>query len=183
MARFRRLPVGEVESVIDRILDAHVVVERAGFVAVDFYDGCVLYDFGRREVHLLDFDEYRPGPFVAAAQLSGSRRFMAPEEIGVGGRIDSRTTVFTLGRAARLLLDAGDDEAAWRGTAAQLAVVRRANQARSLAIRRPSITVPHPPRETGLGARGLGGEVVARYPGSNTVSRCADGGSRGVRLR
>ena len=29
---------------------------------------------------------------------------------------DERTTVYNLGRAIRLLLDAGDDERAWRGT-------------------------------------------------------------------
>ncbi|MBA3418884.1 MAG: hypothetical protein ACR2KO_01820 [Geodermatophilaceae bacterium] len=126
MARFRRLPVAAVEVAIARVLDAHLAVESAGFVAVDFYDGCLLYDFERGQVRLVDFDEYRPGPFVSTEQLSGSRRFMAPEEYGVGHPIDIRTTVFTLGRAARLLLDAGDEENAWRGTAAQLDVVRRA---------------------------------------------------------
>lgn len=126
MTRFRRLPVIAVEAVILQVLDAHIAVERAGFVAVDFYDGCVLYDFGRGQVRLLDFDEYRPGPFISTEQLSGSRRFMAPEEWGVGHRIDIRTTVFTLGRTIRLLLDAGDEEQAWRGSAEQLAVVRRA---------------------------------------------------------
>ena len=34
--------------------------------------------------------------------------------------------VFTLGRAARLLLDSGDEERAWRGTARQPAVIERA---------------------------------------------------------
>lgn len=128
MARFRRLPVGDIELVIDTIIDAHLALERAGFVASDFYDGCLLYDFERGQVRLLDFDEYRPGPFVATVQVCGSRRFMAREEIGVGGTIDIRTTVFTLGRTIRLLLDAGDEEIAWRGNAAQLAVVRRATR-------------------------------------------------------
>lgn len=78
LARFRRLPVATVAAAIERVLDAHLAVERAGFVAVDFYDGCLLYDFEREQVRLLDFDEYRPGPFVSTEQLSGSRRFMAP---------------------------------------------------------------------------------------------------------
>ncbi|MFD5230668.1 hypothetical protein ACFWJ5_19480 [Streptomyces qaidamensis] len=34
-----------------------------------------------------------------------------------GSRIDGRTTVHALGRAIRLLLDAGDEERAWPGTA------------------------------------------------------------------
>jgi len=126
MARFRRLPVRAVEAVLEQVLDAHVAVERAGFVAVDFYDGCLLYDFERGLVRMLDFDEYRPGPFVTTEQLSGSRRFMAPEEFGVGHTIDIRTTVYTLGRTIRLLLDAGDEERAWRGSRAQIDVVRLA---------------------------------------------------------
>jgi hypothetical protein len=36
--------------------------------------------------------------------------------------------VFTVGRTARLLLDAGDRERAFRGTPAQLAVIARATR-------------------------------------------------------
>ncbi|WP_328584057.1 serine/threonine protein kinase [Streptomyces sp. NBC_00370] len=127
MARFRALPVAEVLRALDRILDAHLAVEDAGRVAVDFYDGSLLYDFTERKLHLIDLDEYRSGPFeLAHDRLPGSRRYMAPEESERGAVIDARTTVFTLGRAARLLLDAGDEEAAWRGNAAQLAVIARA---------------------------------------------------------
>jgi serine/threonine-protein kinase len=53
---------------------------------------------------------------------------MAPEVLAAGRRIDRRTTVFRLGRVARLLLDAGDDESAWRGTDAELAVLDRATR-------------------------------------------------------
>ncbi|WP_328555396.1 serine/threonine protein kinase [Streptomyces sp. NBC_00358] len=127
MARFRSLPTAEVLRAFDRVLDAHLTVEAAGQVAVDFYDGTLLYDFAAGAVHLVDLDEYRPGPFVLEDErLPGSRRFMSPEEFVRGAVIDSRTTVFTLGRAARHLLDAGDEERAWRGTAGQLAVVERA---------------------------------------------------------
>lgn len=129
MARFRALPVPEVLRVLDRVLDAHLAVEAAGYVAVDFYDGCLLYDFAGRAVHLVDLDEYRPGPFVLREErLPGSRRFMAPEEFRRGAVVDVRTTVFVLGRAIRLLLDAGDEERAWRGTPAQRDVVRRATR-------------------------------------------------------
>ena len=102
-SRFRRLPVAQVEAAMDAIFDAHLAVDRAGFVASDLYDGCFLYDFKRRLMRLLDFDEFRPGPFVATEPPCGSSRFMAPEEV-LGGTFDRRTTVFTLGRAARLLL-------------------------------------------------------------------------------
>lgn len=130
MARFRALPVDEVRAAVDVVLAAHVPVDDAGLVAVDLYDGCLMYDFhgadSRARMRLVDLDEYRPGPFVATEQLPGSTRFYAPEERGTGGTIDRRTTVYRLGRVARLLLDAGDEERAWRGTDAELAVIGRA---------------------------------------------------------
>ncbi|GGY12359.1 serine/threonine protein kinase [Streptomyces hiroshimensis] len=130
MARFRALPLSLVMRAWDRILSAHLAVEEAGHVAVDFYDGALLYDFTGDTMRLVDLDEYRPGPFVLEAdRLPGSRRFMAPEEYERGATIDARTTVFVLGRAARLLLDAGDDERAWRGGPARLKVLHRATRA------------------------------------------------------
>lgn len=42
--------------------------------------------------------------------------------------LDTRTTVFSLARMLRLLLDAGDAEAAWRGGAAQLLVIDKATR-------------------------------------------------------
>jgi serine/threonine protein kinase len=124
LARFRSLPVPEILLALDRILDAHLAVERAGLVAVDLYDGCFLYSFDDRRMLLCDLDEYRPGPFVLEAdRLPGSRRYMAPEEFAKGSTIDIRTTVYVLGRALRLLLDAGDEEQEWRGSSAQLAVI------------------------------------------------------------
>lgn len=139
LARFRSLPVAEILPALDLILDAHVAVERAGLVAVDFYDGCLIYDFDARRMRLCDLDEYRPGPFTLTAdRLPGSRRFMAREEFTRGARIDTRTTVHALGRALRLLLDAGDEERHWRGGAAQLAVIERATAA-DRADRHPSV--------------------------------------------
>ncbi|MCX4666498.1 serine/threonine protein kinase [Streptomyces sp. NBC_01381] len=127
MARFRSLPVAEILQSLDAVLDAHLAVEKAGFVAVDLYDGCLLYDFEAQRMTLCDLDEYRPGPFVLEAdRLPGSRRFMAPEEFSKGSIIGIRTTVFVLGRVLRLLLDAGDDERKWRGSLSQLKVIERA---------------------------------------------------------
>src|SRR3546814_8233733 len=58
-------------------------------------------------MRLIDLDEYRPGPFtVESDRLPGSTRYMAPEELVHGARVDERTTVFHLGRtAAQLLTD------------------------------------------------------------------------------
>ncbi|MGW0895440.1 serine/threonine protein kinase [Streptomyces goshikiensis] len=127
MARFRALPIVRILAALESVLSAHLAVERAGLVAVDFYDGCMLYDFGEHRMALCDLDEYRPEPFTLQAdRLPGSTRYMAPEEFIRGSLIDIRTTVFNLGRALRLLLDAGDEETQWRGTPAQLAVITKA---------------------------------------------------------
>jgi len=127
-ARFRALPLASVLRAVDRVLDAHLAVEAAGMVAVDLYDGAFLYDFGGDVLHLIDLDEYRPGPFALDAdRLPGSARIMAPEEWYRGSVIDIRTTVYALGRSAHVLLDGGERRA-WRGTAGQLAVLERATR-------------------------------------------------------
>jgi serine/threonine-protein kinase len=127
LVRFRSLPTATVYPAIDAILDAHQAVSAAGYVAVDLYDGCFLYNFWTNEMRLVDLDEYRPGPFrVDGDRLPGSRRFMAPEEFQRGAVIDARTTVFNLGRTIRLLLDATDVEEQWRGTPEQLEVIEHA---------------------------------------------------------
>lgn len=128
-ARFRSLPVTEILAAIRSIFDAHVVMAAAGFVAVDLYDGCFIYDFERRRMWLCDLDEYRAGPFVVKEErLPGSKRFMAPEEWVRGSTIDERTTVFNLGRSGLALLDTGDLDGTFRGTAAALAVLNRATR-------------------------------------------------------
>ena len=116
-ARFRALPVDQILASLDTLYDAHLALAEAGFVAVDFYDGCIIYDFDRRQTYLCDLDEYRPGPFVLEDErLPGSRRFMAPEEWQRGAVIDQLTNVYTLGRTAAVLLGNGHlARSQWRG--------------------------------------------------------------------
>jgi serine/threonine-protein kinase len=124
LVRFQALPLAEVHAALDTVLTAHRAVTAAGFVAVDLYDGCFLYDFAAARMRLVDLDEYRPGPFVLDEdRLPGSLRYMAPEEFVRGATIDERTTVHVLGRTLHHLLDS---PGGWRGTAAQRAVVERA---------------------------------------------------------
>lgn len=128
-ARFRALPLAELLAAIEVVFDAHVAVARAGFVAVDFYDGAVLYDFEAGATHLIDLDNYRPPYTLDRERQLGSSRFMAPEEWQRGASIDERTTVFTLGRAAFVFLggDRGDpDPRFWRADARRHTVALRA---------------------------------------------------------
>ena len=116
--RFRRLPPAELTAAIDTILDVHLALCGAGWVACDFYDGSLIYDFAARRTWLIDLDSYHQGPFINdMGRMFGSTRFMAPEEFQRGARIDERTTVFTLGRAmSEFLGDGGLGRAAFRGT-------------------------------------------------------------------
>lgn len=109
--RFRNLPVEKILAAIDVIFDLHVLVAEKGFIAVDFYDGSILYDFETERTSVIDLDEYRPGPFTLEAdRLPGSRRYMAPEEKVRGSQIDQVTNVYTLGRLVVELLGGGSVE-------------------------------------------------------------------------
>jgi serine/threonine protein kinase, bacterial len=126
--RFKRLPVPEILHALDRIYDVHDELAWSGWIAVDFYDGCLLYDFGRRELRLVDLDNYRAGPFTnEMGRMFGSTRFMAPEEFERGATIDERTNVFTMGRTAAVLLSDGTlERLPFRGSDVLFEVIRRA---------------------------------------------------------
>lgn len=129
--RFLRLPPNELARAVQQLIEAHVAVVDAGFVAVDLYDGCVLYDFERRRVALIDLDHYQPGPYVLEADRQlGSSSYMPPEEFTRGATIDERATVYTLGRMALVYLacarKAPADRAAFRGSDAQFDVAMAA---------------------------------------------------------
>jgi serine/threonine-protein kinase len=119
--RLRRLPADELTATIDAILDAHLALCGAGWVACDFYDGSIIYDFTAQRTWLIDLDSYHLGPFTnEMGRLFGSTRFMAPEEFERGARIDERTTVFTLGRAISVFMGDGTlDRAGFRGSDVQ----------------------------------------------------------------
>jgi serine/threonine protein kinase, bacterial len=106
--RFRRLPVECIATALDTVFEVHNLLGQAGEVAGDFYDGCLLYDFGTGRLSLVDLDNYRSGPHRnEVGRMFGSSRFMAPEEFTKGAVIDQRTTVFTLGRTILVFLSDG----------------------------------------------------------------------------
>jgi serine/threonine protein kinase len=126
--RFRKLPVSEITRALDIVCELHDELARSGWIAVDFYDGCMIYDFERRELHLVDLDNYRDAPSTNdMGRMFGSSRFMAPEEFERGAPIDERTTVFTMGRTAAVFLSDGTlERLPFRGSDALYAVIRRA---------------------------------------------------------
>lgn len=97
--RFAGLPARQLLRLFDTLLDVHVALAAAGWVAVDLYDGCLLVDFDEPRLRVIDLDTYRRGPSTNdMGRMFGDSRFMAPEEFELGAPIDQRTTVFTLGR-------------------------------------------------------------------------------------
>lgn len=127
--RFRQLPVTKVIAALNAVYEVHAYLERKGFVAVDFYDGCMIYDFLNDELYLCDFDHYTKGSFILETdRLYGSSRFMAPEEFARGSRIDHVTNVYTMGAAAFVFLanDGSRDLKDWKASETLYRVARKA---------------------------------------------------------
>lgn len=97
--RFAHLRAEELLGIFDVLIDLHVALAAAGWVACDLYDGCLLVDFKTASLSVVDLDTYRRGPSINdMGRMFGATRFMAPEEFEMGAAIDERTTTFTLGR-------------------------------------------------------------------------------------
>jgi len=126
--RFRRLPAATIQGRLDAVFDLHHELASAGWIAVDFYDCSLIYDFKSGRLGIIDLDMYREGPFRnEMGRMFGSTRFMAPEEFELGALIDERTNVFVMGRTALVFLSDGTlDADAFRGTRALFEVVARA---------------------------------------------------------
>ena len=128
LQRVHNLPVSDVVALLSQVYDLHVELVRRGWIANDFYDGSMIYDFESGEFHAVDLDTYQSGPFInRMGRTFGSKRFMAPEEFSLYSEIDERTTVFTMGRTAAVLLsDNSLDRAAFRGSDGLYEVMLRA---------------------------------------------------------
>ncbi len=93
------LPVEEKQVIFDGVIDFMIAVARAGYVAIDLYDGSVMYDRSGRNVTICDIDFFRKNPAVNdMGRMWGSSRFMSPEEYELGAALDEITNVFTAGQ-------------------------------------------------------------------------------------
>ncbi|WP_425415408.1 serine/threonine protein kinase [Paenibacillus glacialis] len=90
---------------LNSIFSFHTVIERRRYVAADFYDGSILYDFTTNTTKICDIDYYQKKPFLnTMGRLWGSSRFMSPEEFELGASIDEITNVFNMGAIAFCLI-------------------------------------------------------------------------------
>jgi len=83
------------------ILDFMKYIAEQNFVAIDFYDGSIMYDFDNQKTIICDIDFFRKSPVVNnMGRMWGSSVFMAPEEFELGASVDEITNVYTLGAMA-----------------------------------------------------------------------------------
>ncbi|GIN73907.1 serine/threonine protein kinase [Bacillus sp. J14TS2] len=118
--RFRQLSIEYRLEALRDIFDFHVHVEEKEYVAVDFYDGSLLYDFTNQRMRICDIDLYQQKPYInTMGRLWGSSRFMSPEEFTAGAEIDEKTNVFLMGATAFALVGGELDRSIQKWEASQ----------------------------------------------------------------
>jgi serine/threonine protein kinase len=96
-------------DVFNDILSFHNHVIKQGYIAIDFYDGCIMYDFNRKKTIICDIDFYSKTPYTNnMGRMWGSTRFMSPEEFKLGAAIDEITNVYLMGSTAFALFTDSD---------------------------------------------------------------------------
>ncbi len=128
--RLRALPLAKKRRAAETLFDFLCYTEERGFVAVDFYDSSLLYNFLTDTLIICDIDLFRRASLRndLGEDWPGSPRLKAPEEAQPGAVLDSRTNVFTLGKLL-LFLFAGEeyqDRAHWEETEARFRAVQKA---------------------------------------------------------
>lgn len=99
--RFMQLPVDARLTVFRNILSFFEYIASQNYVAIDFYDGSIMYDFENGKTTICDIDFFRKQPcFNDMGRMWGSSRFQAPEEFQLGAVIDEITNVYTVGATA-----------------------------------------------------------------------------------
>ncbi|WP_318246436.1 phosphotransferase [Rossellomorea aquimaris] len=115
--KFMEMPDSTKMDVFRDILDFHIHVAEQGYVAIDFYDGSILYDFAKKETLICDIDLYSKRPYInPMGRMWGSSRFMSPEEYEQGAVIDNITNVYLMGATAFALFGGERDRSIekWR---------------------------------------------------------------------
>lgn len=97
--KFRNLPVPKKLVMADVLFSFLQNVNKKGYVAIDFYDGSIMYDFETDKITICDIDFFRKAPVVndRGKEWFGTKRLKSPEEYLRGSIIDQQTNIFTLG--------------------------------------------------------------------------------------
>jgi len=97
--RFKHLPLIQRLKSADILFSFLDKVSKSGYVAVDFYDSSILYDFLNHTTTICDIDLFRKKPAKndIGENYWGTKRLKAPEEYILNAVIDETTNVYTLG--------------------------------------------------------------------------------------
>ena len=107
--RFMQLSSHDRLCVFGDILDFFTYIASQHYVAIDFYDGSILYDFESGKTTICDIDFFRKLPCINdMGRMWGSSRFQSPEEYQLGASIDEVTNVYTIGATAFALFGDGE---------------------------------------------------------------------------
>ena len=127
--RFMQMPLQNKMRAFENIMEFHSHVAAKGYVALDFYDGSILYDYGNEKVVICDIDLYQKSPFINVGNMGivGSARYVSPEECVPDAVMDEITNVYTMGATAFALFAYGDrSPEAWTLNTALYDVAKRA---------------------------------------------------------
>ncbi|WP_196599605.1 hypothetical protein [Pectinatus frisingensis] len=97
--RFKQLPFKKRIKSVKVLFSFLSTVAKRNYVAVDFYDGSILYDFSTDITTICDIDFFRKKPAIndMGEDFFGTKRLKAPEEYVKGAVIDEATNIYTLG--------------------------------------------------------------------------------------
>ena len=99
--KFMALPAQDKLNVFADILDFFEYIASQNYVAIDFYDGSIMYDFECGKTTICDIDFFRKQPCINdMGRMWGSSLFQSPEEYQLGAVIDEITNVYTIGATA-----------------------------------------------------------------------------------
>lgn len=99
MMKYKSLSIDKRLNVVYKLFSFFEAFIIAGYVAVDFYDSSIIYNFETDEVTFCDIDLFRKMPTTNDLEKDyfGTKRLKAPEENELGAVIDEKTSLFTLG--------------------------------------------------------------------------------------
>lgn len=99
LMKFKSLSIEKRLNVAEKLFSFFETFIDCGYVAVDFYDSSIMYDFENDEVTFCDIDLFRKVPTIndLGKEYFGTKRLKAPEENELGATIDELTSEFTLG--------------------------------------------------------------------------------------
>ena len=99
LMKFKYLSIEKRLNVVEKLFSFFETFIDCGYVAVDFYDSSIMYNFESDKVTFCDIDLFRKLPTTndLGKDYFGTKRLKAPEENELGATIDELTSEFTLG--------------------------------------------------------------------------------------